>query len=69
MFVFDGGILDAARAAEIQLPDDELRSWAWCTPVEGSARLSALLARRVSVAVLASRRGDTVYLEDGEPIL
>lgn len=65
MFVYDGGVLAPARAAEIQLPPDELRSWAWCTAKEAEERLSDLLARRVTAAVRAKADGVTVYLENG----
>jgi hypothetical protein len=65
MFVYDGGLLTPAHISEIQLPPDELRSWAWCTPAEASQRLSQLLARRVAAAVRARADGVMVYLEDG----
>ena len=66
MFIFDGGTLDQALAATIQLPADELRSWAWHTMDEAVARLTPLLHRRLVAALLAERRGMTLYLENGE---
>jgi 8-oxo-dGTP diphosphatase len=65
MFVFDGGELDAGRAEAIVLPSDELNGWAWCTHDEAQARLSPLLMRRVTAAVVAAEQGTTIYLEDG----
>jgi 8-oxo-dGTP pyrophosphatase MutT (NUDIX family) len=65
MMVFDGGVLTAEQTAEIRLPADELRSWAWCTEQEAGARLSELLARRVAAAVRARAEGTVVYLENG----
>ena len=65
MLVFDGGVLLAEQAARIQLPAEELRSWAWSTEQEAGVRLSALLARRVSAAVRARAESTAVYLEDG----
>ncbi|MGW4464526.1 NUDIX domain-containing protein [Micromonospora sp. NPDC004704] len=68
MFVFDGGLLDPVREAEINLPADELRSWAWSTPEEAEQRLPPLLARRATAALLALTQGTTLYLEDGNPV-
>lgn len=69
MFVYDGGQLDPARTAQIILPADELRSWAWSTPEEAERRLSPVLARRAAAALLAVTQGTTLYLEDGHPII
>jgi 8-oxo-dGTP pyrophosphatase MutT (NUDIX family) len=68
MFVYDGGVLDPARALDIRLPADELRSWAWSTVAEARQRLSALLARRADAAVQAASAGITVYLENGNRV-
>lgn len=68
VFVFDGGILEQASEAEIQLCEGELRSWAWSTAAEAKARLSDLLARRVQAARRAAREGITTYLEDGNQV-
>jgi 8-oxo-dGTP pyrophosphatase MutT (NUDIX family) len=67
MFVFDGGQLDAAAAATIRVPADELSGWAWCTLTEADLRLSGILARRLRACRLASAQGLTLYLQDGEP--
>jgi len=68
MFVFDGGVLDPRASAEIRLPADELRGWAWCTITEAPERLSPLLARRAVAALEAAASGITRYLEDGQPV-
>ncbi|MGI5246688.1 NUDIX domain-containing protein [Dactylosporangium sp. CA-139066] len=68
MFVYDGGLLDAKATANLQLPADELRSWAWCTPAESQQRLSPLLARRVAAALEATAGTVTYYLEDGKRV-
>jgi 8-oxo-dGTP diphosphatase len=65
MMVFDGGILTPDHTAQIRLPAEELRSWAWCTEQEAGERLSDLLARRVAAAALARAEGTAVYLENG----
>lgn len=65
MFIYDGGILDQALEADIRLPEDELRSWAWSTVAEAEARLSDPLARRVQAAQRATSERVTTYLEDG----
>jgi len=68
MFVFDGGVLDPKASAEIRLPADELRSWAWCTIAEAQERLTPLLGRRAVAALEAAASGITRYLEDGQPV-
>ncbi len=68
MLIFDGGPLGAEETARIQLPADELRSWAWCSPEEAAARLTEPLARRVAAAVRARAEGTSFYLENGFPV-
>jgi 8-oxo-dGTP diphosphatase len=65
MLVLDGGVLTSEQTARIQLPADELRSWARCTEQEAGERLSELLARRIAAAVRAWADGTVVYLENG----
>jgi 8-oxo-dGTP diphosphatase len=65
MMVFDGGILGAEQAAQIRLPAEELRGWAWCTEQEAGQRLSGLLARRIVAAIRARAENTAVYLENG----
>lgn len=64
MFVFDGGVLDAARTVEIRLQAEELRSWAWSPLAEARQLLSPLLARRAAAAIEALADGGTAYLEN-----
>ncbi|GAA3957195.1 NUDIX domain-containing protein [Actinoplanes auranticolor] len=65
MMVFDGGVLTPEQTAQIRLPVEELRSWAWCTEREAGERLSELLARRIAAAVRARAEETVVYLENG----
>jgi len=65
MMMFDGGVLTLEQIAQIRLPPEELRSWAWCTEQEAGERLSELLARRVAAAVRARAEKTSVYLENG----
>jgi 8-oxo-dGTP diphosphatase len=65
MFVYDGGVLPSEQAEHIHLPDDELRSWAWCTEQQAASRLSQLVARRAAAAMRARAEGTCVYVEDG----
>jgi 8-oxo-dGTP diphosphatase len=65
MLVFDAGVLPDESAGQIQLPADELRSWAWCTEQEAGGRLSELLARRLGAALRARAAGTSVFLENG----
>lgn len=69
MFVYDGGVLDPIDAVGIQLPADELRSWAWSTLPESKQRLSPLLARRAAAALDAVEGGVTSYLENGNHVV
>ncbi|MFI7209280.1 hypothetical protein [Micromonospora aurantiaca (nom. illeg.)] len=52
MFVYDGGTLDAAQAAWIVLPPDELKGWAWSIPSEAAQRLPPLLALWITEALM-----------------
>lgn len=64
-FVFDGGVLGDERLDAIDLPHDELESWA-CVPVEDLfVMLSGDLSRRVTAALDARTKGETYYLENG----
>lgn len=65
MMVYDGGVLTAEQTAGIDLPADELASWAWCTEQEAAEKLSELLSRRVVAAVRARTGNTSVYLENG----
>lgn len=53
MLVFDGGVLSAADVVAINVADDELLGWRFCTVAEAADRLSPLLARRLAEAVAA----------------
>ncbi|WP_246001900.1 hypothetical protein [Allorhizocola rhizosphaerae] len=65
MFVYDGGTLTERDTADIHLPPDELRSWAWCDEAQINERMSELLARRV-IAAMRAKENDVVYeLENG----
>ena len=64
-FVFDGGTLSDERFDVIELPRDELESWA-CVPVDDLfVLLSGDLSRRVTAALEARAAGETWYLENG----
>lgn len=67
--VYDGGVLDASRTAQIALPPDELRGWAWCTAQEAAHRGSSLLAGEVAAALRAVAEDATYYLEFGRIVV
>jgi 8-oxo-dGTP diphosphatase len=69
MFVYDGGHLSPAQTSQIQLPPEELKSWAWCTPAEVWQRMTPLLARRVQAALDCRSGGGTAYLEFGRRVV
>ncbi|GAB3533760.1 NUDIX hydrolase [Arthrobacter tecti] len=61
MFLYDGGSL--GESAEITLPADELRSFAYVDPMQLYEVTSARLASRIQHALSALAAGDTVELE------
>ena len=66
--VFDGGVLSPEDVAEIQLPPEELRGFEFVGLDGARERLIPLLARRVEACIAARERGETVYLENGQPV-
>jgi 8-oxo-dGTP diphosphatase len=68
MLVYDGGLVPPDVAAEIRVPADELRGWAFCSLQEAGERLSPLLARRITTCLEARAKGTVAYLEDGKPV-
>lgn len=68
MMIFDGGLVPPDVAAEISVPAEELRGWAFCSPQEAAVRLSPLLSRRVSACMAARATGAVAYLEDGRQV-
>lgn len=65
LFVFDGGRLTSQQKSVIQLPEDELKEYAYLTLDEIEQRCPARLARRIRQAAQAKT---TTYLEHGHPI-
>jgi 8-oxo-dGTP pyrophosphatase MutT (NUDIX family) len=52
MFIFDGGVLDAERQAQIKLRDGELNVYRFCPPNESVPLLRSYVWRRVEKALL-----------------
>ena len=67
MFVFDGGVVDAAWTDRIELAADELHSWRLVAPEELSTLAVPRLCRRIEQALAAAAEGRTSYLENGQP--
>jgi 8-oxo-dGTP pyrophosphatase MutT (NUDIX family) len=67
MFVFDGGIVDAAWSDLISLAHDEVRSWRFVSPDELAELAAFRLRRRLDHALTAVADGHTLYLENGQP--
>jgi 8-oxo-dGTP pyrophosphatase MutT (NUDIX family) len=67
-FLFDGGVLDAELAAQIQLQASELAEGCFVNAEEASRLLNPKLAVRVAYALDARARGSVYYLEDGQPV-
>lgn len=68
LFVFDGGLLEAAAVARIRLQVEELASFAFVPPGEVGEWLPPRLVRRVTAAIAARADGTTRYLEHAEPL-
>ena len=65
MYVFDGGVLDERRQAEIRLPADELSEYRFVPADELEGMLVGRLLRRVRAALVQRRIGGTADLENG----
>ncbi|MFE4021898.1 NUDIX domain-containing protein [Streptomyces sp. NPDC059101] len=67
-YLFDGGVLDAARFAAIRLQEEELLSWRLVHWDEAETLMAEDLRLRVRGALDALERGrGPVELEDGRP--
>lgn len=67
--VFDGGVLDAEQIAAVRLQAEELRGFEFVGLDQVHERLVPVLARRVQQCMAAREREETVYLENGVPVL
>jgi 8-oxo-dGTP diphosphatase len=65
LFVFDGGVLDLADQAAIDLDPKEIAEYAFHAASQVPALLVPRLARRALSAIRARREGLTLYLEHG----
>jgi ADP-ribose pyrophosphatase YjhB (NUDIX family) len=67
-YLYDGGVLDAARLAAIRLQESELLSWRLVDRAGLAALLTPGSARRVGAALdVLAAGGATAELEDGHP--
>lgn len=64
-FVFDGGVVTDAEAADIRLPADELVDHRFVDADDLDGFVVAVLARRLRVALAQRTRPGAAYLEDG----
>jgi 8-oxo-dGTP pyrophosphatase MutT (NUDIX family) len=64
-FIFDGGVLDQATIARMQLPETEIRAFRWVFEDEMDAHIYSLSARRLH-RLLAGPT--TIYTEDGREL-
>ncbi|AXK32007.1 NUDIX domain-containing protein [Streptomyces armeniacus] len=66
--LFDGGLLESARADELLLPGAELRDWRFASESEAAGLLPPERFRRLRWALRARERGTTLNLEAGAPV-
>ena len=64
VFIFWGGVLSEDEIQSIQLPDDELRSFAFLDVEAAYGRFNQRLARRVRQSLEALANGKMVYMEN-----
>ncbi|MFY7068209.1 NUDIX domain-containing protein [Nocardiopsis changdeensis] len=55
--------------ARLRLPPEELSGWMWADPGRVGGLLAPNTARRVAAGLAAAAAGETVYLENGHPVL
>ncbi|MEV8637030.1 NUDIX hydrolase [Streptosporangium sp. NPDC051023] len=68
LFVFDGGLLDAGTLEQVTFADNEITAFGFHPVRDVDGLLVPGLARRVTAAVAARERGETVYLEHGRTL-
>ncbi|MEV8509808.1 NUDIX hydrolase [Actinoplanes sp. NPDC051475] len=61
-FLFDGGELTDDQVAELEIADDELSAFEFCTPQQAEQRLRPYVWRRVAVALDVLETGRVQYL-------
>ncbi|UGY93196.1 NUDIX domain-containing protein [Streptomyces gobiensis] len=68
-FIFDGGMVTSAQAAELRPQDAELSEIAFVTQNEARNRLRHRIGRRFDAAMRALDSGRPLYLRDGVPLV
>ncbi|MBB5786420.1 NUDIX domain-containing protein [Jiangella mangrovi] len=68
VFVFDGGVLDAATIARITPDPGEVRAFGFLPLADAADRLRPSMARRLAAAQLALESGEALYTEFGRPV-
>jgi 8-oxo-dGTP diphosphatase len=66
--VYDGGTLDAEDVKGIVFADGELAGFEFVTAGEAAARVTPLLARRITACLGACESGTVANLENGRPV-
>lgn len=67
-FLFDGGRLSSADAAQLLLPGSELRGWRFVTEEEAAVMLPPTRFERLRWALRARERSTVLNLEAGVPV-
>jgi 8-oxo-dGTP diphosphatase len=67
VFIFDGGVLTAAKVDNLRLVDDELAAYQFCTLEQTAQLLRPYVWQRTHAALEALRTGQASYLQDGHP--
>lgn len=69
VFVFDGGTLPAANIDTLQITDDELSAFRFCTHREAAQLLRPYVWQRTATALHALKTGRAQYIHRGNPVL
>lgn len=64
-FIFDGGQVSDEQIAGLELHDEELNAFEFCSYEQAAKRLRPYVWRRVAVALEALNGGEAQYLQDG----
>ena len=65
-FIFDGGVMEHARIAQIQLPAKELSEFRFVPFDIAMTLLATKLNRRINLSVKALQNNSTIYVENGK---
>lgn len=67
-FIFGGPQLTDTQISRLQIRDEEIAAFEFCSPSQAQQRLSTALWARVDMALDSRKNGGAAYLHDGRPV-